>query len=52
MPRHSECKSCASIAYDLRLARSLIVQGVIEFAAVNVKDFADVGFKRVFNPIF
>lgn len=38
-------------AYDLRLARSLIVQGVTEFATVNLKDFADVGFKRVFNPL-
>lgn len=37
-------------AYDLRLARSLIVQGVTEFATVNVKDFSGVGFKRVFNP--
>jgi uncharacterized protein len=38
-------------AYDLRLARSLIVQGVTEFATVNLKDFSDVGFKRVFNPL-
>ena len=38
-------------AYDLRLARSLVVQGVTEFATVNLKDFSDSGFKRVFNPL-
>ncbi len=37
--------------YDLRLARSLVVQGVTDFATVNLKDFADAGFKRVFNPL-
>jgi len=37
--------------YDLRLARSLVVQGVTDFATVNLKDFSDAGFKRVFNPL-
>ena len=38
-------------AYDLRLARSLVVQGVTDFATVNLKDFSEAGFKRVFNPL-
>ncbi len=37
--------------YDLRLARSLVVQGITDFATVNLKDFSDGGFKRVFNPL-
>ena len=37
--------------YDLRLARSLVVQGVTDFATVNLKDFSNGGFKRVFNPL-
>lgn len=37
--------------YDLRLARSLTAQGVSDFATVNLKDFFDVGFTRVFNPL-
>jgi len=38
-------------AYDLRAARSLIDQGVTEFATVNVKDFQGFGFARVWNPL-
>jgi hypothetical protein len=29
----------------------LIEQGVREFATANVKDFTDVGFDRVWNPL-
>jgi uncharacterized protein len=38
-------------AYDLRMALSLTRQGVTEFATVNEKDFAGLGFKRVWNPL-
>jgi len=37
--------------YDARLALALIRQGVREFATVNVEDFADFGFERVWNPL-
>ncbi len=37
--------------YDARLALCLVAQGVREFATVNVKDFAGLGFRRVFNPL-
>jgi uncharacterized protein len=37
--------------HDARLALCLVAQGVREFATVNVKDFADLGFRRVFNPL-
>ena len=37
--------------YDLRMAFSLIQQGVTEFATVNTKDFGDAGFRRVWNPL-
>jgi uncharacterized protein len=36
---------------DLRTAMVLIEQGVREFATANVKDFTDVGFDRVWNPL-
>jgi toxin-antitoxin system PIN domain toxin len=36
---------------DVRLARTLLHHGVTEFATGNVKDFAKVGFKRVWNPL-
>jgi uncharacterized protein len=38
-------------AFDLRLALSLLDAGADEFATVNLKDFADSGFKRVWNPL-
>jgi uncharacterized protein len=38
-------------AFDLRLALSLIDAGVREFATINLKDFADTGFARVWNPL-
>ena len=37
--------------YDARLALSLVQQGVTELATVNVKDFQDFGFRRVWNPL-
>jgi toxin-antitoxin system PIN domain toxin len=37
--------------YDLRLALALVEQGVTEFATLNVKDFADLGFAKVWNPL-
>lgn len=37
--------------YDLRLAFSLLHQGVEEFATINVKDFQGLGFRRVWNPL-
>jgi toxin-antitoxin system PIN domain toxin len=37
--------------YDARLALALVQQGVTEFATVNVKDFQDLGFSRVWNPL-
>ena len=38
-------------AFDWRVALSLLMQGVDEFATVNEKDFSDFGFVRVWNPI-
>jgi toxin-antitoxin system PIN domain toxin len=37
--------------FDARLALSLIQQGVSRFATVNVKDFRNLGFRRVWNPL-
>lgn len=37
--------------YDTRSALTMIAQGVTEFATVNVKDFAGMGFKKLWNPI-
>jgi len=36
--------------FDLRLAETLLHHGVETFATRNLKDFADCGFKRLFNP--
>lgn len=36
---------------DVRLARTLLHHGVTEFATTNVKDFAKLGFERVWNPL-
>ncbi len=38
-------------AFDMRLALSLLDAGVKEFATVNLKDFIETGFERVFNPL-
>ncbi len=37
--------------YDARSALSMIAQGVTEFATVNGKDFQNLGFRRVWNPL-
>lgn len=37
--------------YDIRSALTLTAQGVTEFATANVKDFKDIGFRRVWNPL-
>lgn len=37
--------------YDLRLGMSLVLQGITEFATVNLKDFQGIGFKKVWNPL-
>lgn len=37
--------------YDVRMALALIDQGVTRFATVNVKDFEDLGFQQVWNPL-
>ena len=37
--------------FDVRTALALIACGVDEFATANLKDFQDLGFKRVSNPL-
>ena len=37
--------------YDVRTALTLIACGVTEFATANLKDFQDLGFKKVWNPL-
>jgi toxin-antitoxin system PIN domain toxin len=37
--------------FDARLAVTLVHHGVEEFATANEKDFAGLGFRRVFNPL-
>lgn len=37
--------------YDTRTALSLIAFGVREFATANVKDFQDLRFAKVWNPV-
>jgi predicted nucleic acid-binding protein len=37
--------------YDLRLAYSLLYCNVDEFATINVKDFKNLGFRKVWNPL-
>jgi len=37
--------------FDARIALSLTRQGVTEFATRNIRDFEDLGFTRVFDPI-
>lgn len=36
---------------DARTALSLLAQGVTEFATTNTKDFTELGFRRVWNPL-
>jgi len=37
--------------YDVRTALTMIDQGVTELATANVKDFQQLGFRRVWNPL-
>lgn len=37
--------------YDARMALMLLQHSVTEFATVNTKDFAGLGFERVWNPL-
>lgn len=50
-PKLAEPDFARRKAFDWRTALSLLMQGVEEFATVNVKDFEGLGFKRVFNPL-
>jgi hypothetical protein len=36
---------------DARMGLCLVMQGVRDFATVNVLDFEGLGFRRVFNPL-
>ena len=36
---------------DVRLGLTLLHHGVTEFATTNTKDFAGIGFQRVWNPL-
>jgi toxin-antitoxin system PIN domain toxin len=36
---------------DVRLARTLIAHGVTDFATANERDFQNLGFARVWNPL-
>jgi uncharacterized protein len=37
--------------YDTRSTLTMTAQGVTEFATVNTKDFEELGFRRVWNPL-
>ena len=37
--------------YDARTALTMLAQGVTEFATINLKDFKNLGFSRVWNPL-
>lgn len=37
--------------FDVRLALTLQHHGVTHFATANVKDFQDLGFDKVWNPL-
>ena len=37
--------------FDLRMGLGLRRHGVTEFATRNIADFADLGFKKVFDPL-
>lgn len=37
--------------YDTRMALCLIAFGVTDFATLNLKDFQNMGFQRVWNPL-
>lgn len=37
--------------FDVRLAKTMQAHGVTELATANVRDFEDLGFQRVWNPL-
>lgn len=37
--------------FDVRLAKTLQAHGVTELATANVRDFENLGFQRVWNPL-
>ena len=39
------------IIFDVRVAKGLQSHGVTRFATANVKDFENLGFERVWNPL-
>jgi toxin-antitoxin system PIN domain toxin len=50
-PRLGTTKFARRRAIDWRLALSLLHQGVDELVTINTRDFADFGFRRVWNPL-
>lgn len=57
-PMHDDLWKCAKgktfafrRLYDARSALSMIAQGVTEFATTNVKDYQNLGFRRVWSPL-
>ncbi len=45
------CYSSTPTSFCQRAVHTLLQQGVTEFATVNLKDFQDLGFERVWNPL-
>lgn len=37
--------------YDMRTALTLIAFGVKEFTTANIKDFQNLGFEKLWNPL-
>jgi uncharacterized protein len=37
--------------FEVRLAKTLQAHGVTEFATANLRDFEDLGFERIWNPL-
>ena len=37
--------------FDVRLGKTLLAHGVTDFATANIRDFQDLGFRRVWNPL-
>ncbi len=50
-PRLREVQFPRRRAIDVRMGLSLVRQGVKDFATVNTKDFQDLGFEKVWNPL-
>lgn len=50
-PRLAQPNFARRRAFDWRTALSLRLQGVDEFATVNLRDFEGFGFRRLWNPL-